>query len=93
MVVRHGPWWRCSWRGAWEQSRSSVPHSERVAFRGLAGSAALAGPAALADSAALAAVSVGCGARNAPGLASSAGRVLNSLARGAIPPINAAAGR
>ena len=65
MVVRHGPWWRCSWRGAWEQSRSSVPHSERVAFRGLAGSAALAGPAALADSAALAAVSVGCGARNA----------------------------
>ena len=73
-----------------EQSRSSVPHSERVAFRGLAGSATLAG------SAALAAVSVGCGARarNAPGLAKlGLGHLLNSLARGAIPPTNAAAGR
>ena len=91
-------WWRCSlaWR-AWEQSRSSVPHSERVAFRGLAGSEGLAGSDDLAGSAALAADSVGCGARNAAGLASSAvsalGRVLNSLVRGAIPPINAAAGR
>ena len=90
--------WRCSlaWR-AWEQSRSSVPHSERVAFRGLAGSEGLVGSDVLAGSAALAADSVGCGARNAAGLASSAvsalGRVLNSLVRGAIPPINAAAGR
>ena len=91
-------WWRCSlaWR-AWEQSRSSVPHSERVAFRGLAGSEGLVGSDVLAGSAALAADSVGCGARNAAGLASSAvsalGRVLNSLVRGAIPQINAAAGR
>ena len=73
---------------AWEQSRSSVPHSERVAFRGLAGSVALA------------AVSVGCGARNAPRhvitwsrlTVSVLGRVPSSLARGATPPINAAAG-